>query len=174
MKPALVMFYLFAAFSLASALVVVLARSPMRCAIALMCTFLGIAGVYGVLHAQLLAVIQVLVYAGGVTALFGFVIMTMRQGQQVRYPGPFMPVRVLSLLTAGYLVYLVGPVLLEATRVAGQLPAGYGAARLVGRLLFSTYLVPFEAVGILLVMTTVAVISLTTRERRPGKEEGAP
>lgn len=169
-KLTAVIFYVMAAVSVVSALMVVFARSPMRCAVGLMGTFLGLAGIYVLLHAHLIAVLQVLVYAGGVTVLFAFVIMMMRQGQQMRYPGPFMPVRILSVLTLAYLVYLAGPVILEVQRLKEALPEGYGTVRLVGEALFSKAVVPFEATGMLLLVTMVAAISLIGRGA--GRKEG--
>lgn len=163
MRLTAAVFYLLGAVSILSALVVVLARSPMRCALGLMFTFLGLAGVYVLMHAHAIAVLQVLVYAGGVMVLFAFVIMMMRQGQQVRYPGPFMPVRVLSIMTLFYLVYVIGPVIVEARRIKGALPPDYGTVRLVGEVLLSRYVVPLEATGLLLLMTMVAAISLMGR-----------
>lgn len=167
-KLTAIIFYIMAFLSVISALIVVFARSPMRCALGLMFTFLGLAGVYVLLHAHLIAVLQILVYAGGVTVLFAFVIMMMRQGQQMRYPGPFMPVRVLSVLTVFYLMYVMGPVVIEAQRVKGALPADYGTVRLVGEVLFSRYVIPFEATGILLLVTMIAAIALVARTRKQG------
>jgi NADH-quinone oxidoreductase subunit J len=174
LKFTTVIFYLLAAVSVISAFMVVMARSPMRCALGLMFTFLGLAGIYVLLHAHLIAVIQVLVYAGGVTVLFAFVIMMMRQGQQMRYPGPFMPVRVLSIITIFYLIYVIGPVLVEVERIRSALPAGYGTVQLVGEVLFSRYVVPFEATGVLLLMTMVAAISLIGRPRPAPEDPGGP
>jgi NADH-quinone oxidoreductase subunit J len=176
-----VIFYVLAAFSVVSAFMVVMARSPMRCALGLMFTFLGLAGIYVLLHAHLIAVLQILIYAGGVTVLFAFVIMMMRQGQQISYPGPFMPVRVLSVITVFYLVYVVGPVLVEVERARSALPAGYGTVRLVGEVLFSKHVVPFEATGVLLLVTMIAAISIIGRSRpryagpdAPDASPGAP
>ena len=164
-------FYVLAAVSIISALVVVFARSPMRCALGLMFSFLGLAGVYVLMHAHLIAVLQVLVYAGGVTVLFAFVIMMMRQGQQMRYPGPFMPVRILSICTVGYLIYVIGPVVIEAQKVKEALPPDYGTVRLIGEVLFSKHVIPFEVTGILIMMTMIAAISLMGRAQVMEKKE---
>jgi NADH-quinone oxidoreductase subunit J len=172
LKFTALIFYLLAAVSIISALVVVFARSPMRCALGLMFTFLGLAGVYVLLHAHLIAVLQILVYAGGVTVLFAFVITMMRQGQQMRYPGPFMPVRILSVLTIFYLIYLIAPLYIEVERVKSALPSDYGTVRLVSEVLFSRYLVPFEATGVLILVTMIAAIALVSRTTAAGKEEG--
>jgi len=167
LKLTTIIFYLLSIISVFSALIVVTARSPMRSALGLMFTFLGLAGIYVLLHAHLLAVVQILVYAGGVTVLFAFVILMIRHGEQISYSGPFMPVRVLSVLTVLYLVYLVGPIYLEVQRVKNALPAGFGTARALGESLFSSkHIIAFEAVGILLLVTMVASIALIGRHRK--------
>ena len=69
------LFYIFAAISVLSALVVVAARSPVNSVIALIVCFLSIAGHYILLNAQFLAAVQVIVYTGAIMVLFLFVIM---------------------------------------------------------------------------------------------------
>lgn len=163
----LIVFYALAAIAVLGGLTVILSRRPMRCAVGLLATLLSLAGVYVLMHAHLVAILQVLIYAGGITVLFGFVIMFLKQGGPQRYRGPFMPVWIVSLLTAGYLVYLVLPVIRAAEEVKETVPPDYGTIQLVGKVLLSSQLVPFEMIAILLLMTMVGVIALA---RRPGKE----
>jgi NADH-quinone oxidoreductase subunit J len=163
-------FWIFLILSVAAilgGLTVVMSRRPMRCAVGLLVTLLSLAGVYVLMHAHLVAILQVLVYAGGITVLFGFVIMFLKQGGPQRYRGPFMPVWVVSLFTVGYLVYLILPVVRTAEKVKEAVPAGYGTIQFIGKVLLSSQLVPFEAVAILLLMTMVGIIALA---RRPRKE----
>jgi NADH-quinone oxidoreductase subunit J len=160
-------FFALAATAVLGGLTVILSRRPMRCAVGLLATLLSVAGIYVLMHAHLVAILQVLVYAGGITVLFGFVIMLLKQGGPQRYRGPFLPIWLVSLITTGYLVYLVFPVVREAERVKAALPPGYGTIELVGKVLVSSQLVPFEAVAILLLLTMVGVIALA---RRPRKE----
>ena len=122
-----------------------------------------LAGVYVLMHAHLVAIIQVLVYAGGVTVLFGFVIMLLKQGEPMRHRGPFMPIWIVSLFTVGYLAYLVLPVLRTVEMIKEKLPPDYGTIEFVGRVLLSEHLVPFEVVAILLLMTLVGVVALARR-----------
>jgi len=163
----LIIFYVLAVLAVLGGATVILSRRPMRCAVGLLTTLLSLSGVYVLMHAHLVAILQVLVYAGGITVLFGFVIMFLRQGGPQRYRGPFMPVWIVSLFTAGYLVYLVLPVIRAAEAVKETVPPDYGTIQLMGKVLLSAQLVPFEAVAILLLMTMVGVIALA---RRPRKE----
>lgn len=161
-------FWIFLVLSLVAVvggLTVIMSRRPMRCAVGLLATLLSLAGVYVLMHAHLVAILQVLVYAGGIAVLFGFVIMFLKQGGPQRYRGPFMPVWILSLFTVAYLVYLVLPVVKAVEKAKEALPADYGTIQFIGKVLFSSQLVPFEAVAILLLMTMVGVIALARRPR---------
>jgi NADH-quinone oxidoreductase subunit J len=161
-----IIFYVLAALAVADGLAVITCRSAMRCAVGLLATLLALAGVYVLMHAHLVAILQVLIYAGGITVLFGFVIMLLKQGQPMRYRGPFMPVWLVSLATACWLGYLVVPILREVSRAKEALPPDYGTVEVIGRALTSRHLVPFEAVALLLVMTMVGVIAIARRPRR--------
>jgi len=157
------LFIMLAVIAVGGALTVILSRRPMRCAVGLLATLLSLAGVYVLMHAHLVAIIQVLVYAGGVTVLFGFVIMLLKQGEPMRHRGPFMPIWIVSLFTVGYLAYLVLPVLRTVEMIKEKLPPDYGTIEFVGRVLLSEHLVPFEVVAILLLMTLVGVVALARR-----------
>lgn len=161
MKFTLIIFYILATVSVISAFVTVTAKSTMRCALGLMFTMLGIAGIYVLMHAHLLAVLQILVYAGGVTVLMAFVILMMRQGESMRYPGPFMPVRVLSIITIFYLAYLIAPIYLEVKRIKPALSPDYGTVKLIASAIFSKHVIAFEAAGVLIFMTMIAVVAIT-------------
>ena len=67
----------------------------------------------------------------GITVLFGFVIMFLKQGGPQRYRGPFMPVWILSLFTVAYLVYLVLPVVKAVEKTKEALPADYGTIQFI-------------------------------------------
>lgn len=167
MKIQVIIFYLMSFISVIGALIVVTAKSPMRCALSLMFTFLGLAGIYVLLHAHLLAVIQILVYAGGVTVLFAFVIMILRHGEHVSYKEPFMPVRILSIATVFYLIYLIGPIYFEVKKIKGApYPSSdYGTVRIISEALFSQHVAVFEIAGLLILITVTAVVSIIGRSR---------
>ncbi|HEY3496345.1 MAG TPA: NADH-quinone oxidoreductase subunit J, partial [Polyangiaceae bacterium] len=75
MTPGNLFFLLMSALSLAGAIVTVAARSPIRSAVGLLVTIVGIAGLFLKLSAEFMAAIQLIVYAGAVVVLFVFVIM---------------------------------------------------------------------------------------------------
>ena len=148
--------------ALAGALGVVLSKSPIRSAVALLATILGFAGLFLRLNAQFLAAIQVIVYSGAVVVLFVFVIMLLGSGADAERGGRARVVRVVGGVLTGLLsaaaVWALAPqkpIVLLATP-----SPQYGSVELVGRQLFSTALVPFELSTALLVVAVIAAISV--------------
>ena len=157
-------FYLFAAFTTVCAFGVVLNRNTVNAAICLLLSLVGVAALFTLLDAYLLAVLLVLVYAGAVVALFLFIVMLLdTQGGHNR---PFRPVALLASLT-GFALLLCGAAMF-ITR--GQLPAHAVVAadgaptgsvlKSYAELLFTTYLLPVQIMGFLLLIAMLGVIVL--------------
>lgn len=162
-------FWLLGGLAVLGALGTVTRRSPVQAALFLALTLVATGGLFLVLHASFLAAIQVLVYAGAVLVLFLFVVMSVSHTEGETFG-----------LAQGTLGKLIG---LAAVGVLGQrivglclssssgtpsaaLSAGFGDVRSVGRLLFSRYLLPFEAISVLLLVAIVAAVAVTRRPRR--------
>lgn len=171
----LVFFYL-AAIAVAGACCVVAFRSPINAALALLCTFLAIAGIFVLAHAELLAAVQVLVYAGGIMVLFLFAIMLVNVRvlpQQPQFVRRLVPTAAAAgLLLAGLLVAGIwrvgqGPPADPAalTTVEG---ARVGNTHAVAWSLFTQYLLPFEVVSIVLLVAIVGGIVLGRKESAEG------
>jgi NADH-quinone oxidoreductase subunit J len=158
--------------ALLAAIQVIASRSPIHSAIGLVTSFLAIAGLYVLLHAEFVAAVQVLVYAGGIMVLFLFVILLVN----LRERSP-LRLRLRTLLQAGAGLLAVGAMLVLAGRgrlgngVAGAATAATGAGNLqdVGAALFTDALLPFEIASLLLLVAMVAAIVLA-RDLR--SEEG--
>ncbi len=173
----LVFFYL-AAIAVVGACCVIVFRSPINAALALLCTFLAIAGIFVLAHAELLAAVQVLVYAGGIMVLFLFAIMLVnvralpQQPQVMRRLVPAAAVA--GLLLASLLVVAMwrvgqGPLADPATLTTAE-GAQVGNTHAVAWSLFMQYLLPFEVVSIVLL---VAIIGAIVLGRKETAEEGA-
>ncbi|MBI2902528.1 MAG: NADH-quinone oxidoreductase subunit J [Candidatus Methylomirabilis oxyfera] len=157
-------FFLMAALTTGAALLVVLAKNIVHCAIALVLTFFGVAALYVLLDAEFLAAVQVLLYVGGITILLLFAIMlTSRisaRGVKIMNEQVGMSALVVFAIFA-----LIAFASLKGFAVVGSLPPSSYATASLGRLLLTTYVLPFEAVSILLLAAMVGAIILARRER---------
>jgi NADH-quinone oxidoreductase subunit J len=157
------LFYFAAIFMLASAMGVVLAKSPLRSALWLIVTLASLALLYVLLDAPFVGAMQVLVYAGAIMVLFVFVIMllNLQPGPHGR-PAYLSIAKVLGSAAALYVLYAVLRGTGAATGTAGA--AVDGSVRSIGRLLLTEYLFGFEAISILLLVAVVGAVVLGMRK----------
>lgn len=157
-------FYACAAIAIAGALVTVAAKNPIRGAMGLLCTVLAVAGVFMALHAQFLAVIQLIVYAGAIVVLFLFVIMLLgpsaapprdHRGQIVRAIGG----TVFAVTSLAALYVVIRP-LWNTAELVSAAPAQFGSIDAMGKVLFSDAVVPFELSSALLLVAIVGAVAV--------------
>lgn len=142
----------------------VAAKNPIRGAMGLLTTIVGIAGMYLQLSAEFLAAIQIIVYAGAVVVLFLFVIMllgpsaTTSAGAAGTKVSRYFNAGLAALLAAGALSLLWR----TRTGIAAlpKKPENLGTIEGIGRELFTTHLVPFELSGALLLVAVVGAIAV--------------
>jgi NADH-quinone oxidoreductase subunit J len=156
-------FYACGALALAGALSVVIAKSPIRGAMGLLLLILSIAGLFLALHAQFLAAIQLIVYAGAIVILFLFVIMLLgpsastpddRRGIFARTVGGGL----FGLLGLGS---IWGVVQSSSGHLSMKLPEpAFGGIDAFGSVLFADALVPFELSSALLMVAVVGAIAV--------------
>ena len=166
-----VAFYLFAACILGFGVLVVTSQNPVHSVIFLVLDFLSVAGLYVVLGAQFVAAIQVLVYAGGIVVLYLFVVMLVNlQRQPATAPGRRPQARAGFALAAVMLAELSAILVFSASHPASvaaaapPAPSGMGNTTMVGLLLYSDYLVPFEVASMLLLVAMVGAIILARKD----------
>ena len=159
------LFYLFALLTIASAVGVVVNKNAVNAAMSFLLCLVGVAGLFVQLDAYLLAFLLLLVYAGAVVALFLFIIMLL--DTQGRQKWGFTKRSVFASLVAfGLLLAGLGTIV-----VRGQLDApnpnasgGIGAAlKPYAYQLFTTYLLPVQVMGFLLLIAMLGVIVLSKR-----------
>jgi NADH-quinone oxidoreductase subunit J len=162
-----VLFYVFAALTLLSGVLVIanpFSRSPVTSAMFLVLTILSLSGLFVLLHAFFLAAVQILVYAGAVMVLFLFVIMLLDLKTEAR-----RKIKLFSLITG---LISVGGILtifmksLAAVQPPAVTPAPPldGDTAALGKLLFTQYTLPFEIVSVLLLVAMVGVIILSKKK----------
>ncbi len=155
-------FLLLAFATVFSASLVIAARNPINSAMALVATFFFLAAIYAQLLAHTIAVLQILVYAGAIMVLFLFVIMLLSL-TDLGAPGPRVTFhRVVGGAAAfGLFVALVLALLRwHANPVTGRPGSGlrFGTLEAVGGLLYTRWLLPFEAVSLLLLVAMVGAV----------------
>ena len=160
-----VSFYILAFLAVVSALVVVSHRNPVISALWLVVSFVCVAGIYALLRAHFLAMVQILVYAGAVMVLFAMVVMLMdlkeigkgKQGQRL--------IRFLGGLSGVLIMLLLLVLNSRAWQISweGKAGAEFGSISEVGKVLFTRYLLPFEVLSLLLLSAVIAVIYLARR-----------
>ncbi len=172
----LALFFGFAALLVVCSLLVVLHKNPITSALFLVLAFCALAGIYLLLHAEFLGMVQIVVYAGAIMVLFLFVIMYMNLQHDVETGVQTAVRRGIGWLTGAALL-LVGTTLLRRGWFLGpaneQVPAmEHGNVAAIGKVLYSRYLFPFEITSILLLVAMVGVIVIA-RGRAKHPEEGA-
>ncbi len=165
-KAELVAFFVFAVPLVITALGVVIARSPVYAAMNLVAAFFFMAGIYVVLVAHLVAFLQILVYAGAVMVLFLFVIMLLSLGDEHLGKERKKAMQLLGVVGAlGLATVLVSAIHAVPERAMNPVdPSRFGTVRAVGRVLFTQYLLPFEATSLLLLVAIVGAV-VVAKER---------
>jgi NADH-quinone oxidoreductase subunit J len=162
------LFFILAAVALVSGALVVFQRHPLRSALWLIVNFFAAAGIYLLAHAEFIAAIQIIVYAGAIMVLFLFVIMLLN----LRLPEaesrvPHLTQKVLGIFmafaTGGLLVYGFSVVKMPAAK---ELTPGLGNTESIAQSLFTTYLLPFEVTSILLLVAIVGAVVLAKSRLR--------
>ncbi|HXI62947.1 MAG TPA: NADH-quinone oxidoreductase subunit J [Gemmatimonadales bacterium] len=172
MTPTLIVFWAFAGLAMGSALLCITRRNPVSSALWLVVTLFALAGLFVLLDAQFIAVLQVLVYAGAIMVLFLFVIMLLNIGRATRSDikgawGLGVGVLLAGLMMVQLLALRFGAPPQQLTLPPGAMAraaAEQGMVAAVARPLFSTYLVPFEITSILLLAALVGAVVLAKRK----------
>lgn len=166
----MVFFILLAVVTTITAILVIVQRNPVASAIYLIITFFCLAGIYLLLNAQFIAIIQVLVYAGAIMVLFLFVIMLLNLEKEKKIITRHRLQKVLGVFLGVILLAQIGmifnSVLLEGGK--GNFPpekiAAIGNTEVVARLLFTDFLLPFEITSILLLVAIIGAIVLAKKQ----------
>lgn len=179
-----ILFWVFSLGLIASGLGVVLNRNPVGAALSLVSAIIFLALLFGTLQAFFLATIQVLVYAGAVMVLFLFIIMLLDLPAEEKRSFS-LPAVGFGVLCVALFLLIVSKVLIavplgekkvtdiqpppvKVVEVSGRQVAQPEEVATIGRAMFSTYLLPFQVIGVMLLIATVGVVLLSIK--RGGNE----
>ncbi|WP_018675832.1 NADH-quinone oxidoreductase subunit J family protein [Riemerella columbina] len=162
----LIVFYIISGLAVASAIYFVASKNPLYSILSLVVTFFSIAGLYILLNAQFLGIVQIIVYAGAIMVLFLYVLMMLNLKAQdegkkhnvMKFAGVFSA----GLLLVGFLGMLKG-------YTGNQLPTsevaqGVGLTKNLGQLLFNEYVLPFELASILILSGIVGAVLIGKKD----------
>jgi NADH-quinone oxidoreductase subunit J len=162
-----VFFFVLALMAVVAALALITARNPITSAMAMVVHFLALAGLYLTLHAQFMAAIQVLVYAGAIMVLVVFVIMLLNLGNEESLRERFLSREGLGIAVAigigGTLIVMLSRSVFGGRPVDERLTST-GTIDAVGKALFTDYVFPFEMVSLVLLAAAVGAVVLTKRK----------
>jgi NADH-quinone oxidoreductase subunit J len=164
-------FYTLSAFILGFAVLVVTTKDTVHSVLFLVLDFLFVAALYVLLAAPFLAVIQILVYAGGIVVLYLFVVMLVNlkrppeAHQDPHRRGRLgLGLSVAVLVELGMVAFYAGVRPIPAAAAAGAALPVTGNTEQVGWLLYTRYLIPFEIASMLLLVAMIGAIVLAKRE----------
>jgi len=169
-------FFYFGTVIVLCALLVVALRNPVHSVIALLVILFHIAGLFVTLHAEFLAAVQLLVYAGAILVLYLFVVMILNLQRDDSYQRQVKLGLGLGLLALAEVIYVISKAALPEEPASGPTAAGEAAegltgnTELVGKALYTTYLLPFEVASLVLLVAMVGAI-LMAKKGIMGPEE---
>jgi NADH-quinone oxidoreductase subunit J len=150
--PQHLFFFYFAGMAIISSILTVGLRSPIYSTIALLSTFLHVAGLFILLHAEFIAAIQIIIYAGAVLVLYLFVLMLLdlKTDETFVHKQLWIALFFGTVILGEILLALFKSPLLEKMEIPLSTRPSLGNTEAIGLSLFSDYLLPFEVVGIIL------------------------
>ncbi len=167
-------FVLLAVLAVASALAMVLNKNTVNSALFLVLNLMSVAGLYLLLHAQFLAIIQILVYAGAIMVLFLFVIMLLNVDEEEslfdKFRAIYLVAFLLGVVVFGQIVYSLGGVTDLLPEISADM-AYVGTVEAVGEVLYTTYLMPFEMTAILLTAAVVGALMIAQYKVKTSDQE---
>ena len=160
-------FFYFALVIAVSSVLVVALRNPIYSALSLLIMFFHVAGLYVTLHAEFLAAVQVIVYAGAILVLYLFVVMLLNLKHDERYhrQSPVAgAVGALLVLEAVVLTLAKGGTAVARPVAPATGAEGLGNTEALGDVLYSTYLFPFEVASLILLVAMIGAIILAKKD----------
>jgi len=163
----LALFWIFSLLTLIFAVGVAFLRNPVSSAMCLVMTFVGLAALFVTLDAYFIGIVQILVYAGAVMVLFLFIIMLLDLRAEKRRSVKISAWVGGGLVIGGFVAALARVVAtlpaLQVTKPALSNPAVNDVAA-IGETLFRNFNLPFQIIGVLLLVATVGVVVLSRKE----------
>lgn len=153
--------------AITSGIVTITNKNPLVSAISLVFLFFMFAGIYITLNAQFVAIMQILVYAGAIMVLVVFVIMLLNLGSEQKIKEKFkIKYLIAGIFGLALLFQIISIVLVNegTNKSLPEISMKLGTIENIGDVLFSKYLFPFEAIGVLLLAAIVGAVILAKKK----------
>ncbi|MDW7644792.1 MAG: NADH-quinone oxidoreductase subunit J [Desulfuromonadales bacterium] len=164
----LLFFYLVALVAVVSGVLVVTCKSPVNSALSLVMTFVCLATFYVMLQAPFMAAIQIMVYAGAIIVLIIFVIMLLNLGTATMKKTSHSIIwsALLGVLMVSQAIFFLKRSAVSGVKgdITSEVINTYGHTELIGRSLFTDFLLPFEIASILLLVAIIGAVVLAKKE----------
>ncbi len=161
-------FYILSAITLASACMTILSRNPIHSAIYLVVCFFSIAGHYVLLNAQFLAMVHLIVYSGAIMILILFTVMMMDfNKEQVIQKSKWATLA--AVVSSCMVAFILLAAFMKGQPVTGMEQASgedFQSIKMLGKVLLSDFVVPFEMAAVLLLVSMVGSVLLSKREKK--------
>lgn len=169
MNLEVILFIFFALLALFASVMVITRKNPVLSAVYMVLNFFALAGLYLLLNAQFIAVVQIIVYAGAIMILFLFVLMLLNQRSEenlLSYKKPLkifaIIISVIVLFQLAYIIFLSKPSAAITPELQKSVQAG--TVNQIGRELYLNYVLPFEAAGFLLLAAAIGALILAKKK----------
>lgn len=169
MNIELALFIVLATVAAVTSVVMITRPNAVISAVFLVLNFFALAGLYLLLNAQFIAVVQIIVYAGAIMVLFLFVLMLLKTDNEPKLFTDKRGIKFFAILIAGfvfiqvaYLIFYGKPSRTLTPNEAASINAG--TIQTIGRELYTTYMIPFEIAGFLLLAATIGALVLAKKK----------
>ncbi len=157
-------FYLFAAITVVSSIIVVNAKNIVHAAFAMLLTFFGVAGIYVLLGADFLAVVQIMVYVGGILILLLFGVMLTNKITNVEIRSGSIQV-IPAIIGLAVFAAILFSIMTSTKWRSEQFDIPFTTTYQIGEVLLSEYVLIFELFGILLLIALIGAASIARRDK---------
>jgi len=158
-------FYFVALLALSSAVYMICARNALYSILSLIITFFSIAGMFVLLNAQFLGIVQIIVYTGAIMVLFLYILMMLNLSAKDE-PQKKNYLKLIGIISAGILlVGLLGAYKgIQGTALYPMGDNGVGLTKNLGKLLFNEYVLPFELASVLILTAIISAVLIGKKD----------
>jgi len=169
MNLELILFIILSTVAAVSSVMMITRPNAVISAVFLVLNFFALAGLYLLLNAQFIAVVEVIVYAGAIMVLFLFVLMLLNTDSELKLFTEKLGIKFFAILIAAFVFVQLAYIIFFGKPSRSLTPnetasINAGTIQTIGRELYTNYIVPFEVAGFLLLAATIGALVLAKKK----------